>query len=274
MRLQIKGVSFAYGSALVLDNIAFKVRAGETLGVVGPNGSGKSTLLRCLARVLRPRAGAILLDGKNLNALHGREIGRCLGYVPPPGTGQAFPCTVLETVLHGRRPYVTWGVSRRDLAVAAGALGYLGLTGLAERQLNELSSGQRQKVLIARALAQEPEVFLLDEPTATLDIRYQLEVLALIKDFVTQQGRVAVVVLHDLNLASRFADRVLLLGEGRIFAAGVPKEVFTPENVRAVYGVEAVVTETQWGLQVTPVAPVGAPAGEEAAEGPKAAVRA
>lgn len=258
MRLQVKDVSFAYGSVPVLEGITFKVRTGETLGIVGPNGSGKSTLLRCLAQVLKPHVGTILLDGKNLAALRGREIGRCLGYVPPPGAGQAFPCTVLETVLHGRRPYLTWGVSRHDLAVVTKALNHLGLTDLAERQLNELSSGQRQKVLIARALAQEPEVFLLDEPTATLDIRYQLEVMARVQEVAARDSRVVVAVLHDLNLASRFTDRLLLLHEGRIFAAGAPKAVLTPENIRAVYGVEAVVLETEWGVQVTPVAPVGA----------------
>ncbi|MEW6573434.1 MAG: ABC transporter ATP-binding protein [Bacillota bacterium] len=263
MRLQVKGVSFAYGSVPVLEKITFKVRAGETLGIVGPNGSGKSTLLRCLARVLKPRLGAVFLDGKDLAALRGREIGRYLGYVPPPGTGHAFPCTVLETVLHGRRPHLTWGVSQRDLAAVTSALEYLGLTGLAERQLNELSSGQRQKVLIARALAQEPEVFLLDEPTATLDIRYQLEVLARIREFAVAEGRVVVMVLHDLSLAGRFADRLLLLHSGQICAAGVPKAVLTPENIRTVYGVEAVVAETQWGLQVTPVAPVGVPETKE-----------
>lgn len=259
MRLDVKGISFAYGSNPVLKNVTFKVRAGEVLGVVGPNGSGKSTLLRCLARVLKPHLGTILLDGKNLAALRGRQIGRYLGYVPPPGTEHAFPCTVLETVLHGRRPHLTWGVSQRDLAVVTDALEYLGLTDLAERQLNELSSGQRQKVLIARALAQEPEVFLLDEPTATLDIRYQLEVLARVKEFAVKGGRVVVMVLHDLNMAGRFADRLLLLCEGRIFAAGNPKAVLSPENIRAAYGVEAVVSETPWGPQVIPVTPAGFP---------------
>jgi len=274
MRLQVKGVSFAYGSTPVLEDITFKVRAGETLGIVGPNGSGKSTLLRCLARVLRPRVGTVLLDGKNLAALRGREIGRCLGYVPPPGAGNAFPCTVLEAVLHGRRPYLTWGVGQRDLAVVSKALAYLGLTDLAERQLEELSSGQRQKVLIARALAQEPEVFLLDEPTATLDIRYQLEVLARVKEFAVQEGRVVVMVLHDLNLAGRFSDRMLLLSNGRIFAAGIPRAVLTPENVRTVYGVEAEVAETQWGLRVTPLAPVGALEEANEPEMPRVAARA
>ncbi|ACX52735.1 ABC transporter related protein [Ammonifex degensii KC4] len=260
MRLQVEEVSFAYGSIPALENVTFKVRAGEVLGIVGPNGSGKSTLLKCLAKVLKPRVGAILLDGKNLASLPGREVGRYLGYVPPPGTGSPFPCTVLEAVLHGRRPHLTWGVSQRDLAVVTSALAFLGLTDLAERQLEELSSGQRQKVLIARALAQEPEVLLLDEPTATLDLRYQLEVLSLIREFAASKDRLVVMVLHDLNLASRFADRLILLCEGRIFAAGSPKAVLTPENIRATYGVEAVVSETQWGLQVIPVAPVGIPA--------------
>ncbi|MGB9802968.1 ABC transporter ATP-binding protein [Desulfofundulus sp.] len=256
MRLQVKGVCFAYGSVSVLEDVTFKVQGGETLGIIGPNGSGKSTLLRCLARVLKPRMGTIFLDGKNLAALRGREVGRCLGYVPPPGTEHAFPSTVLETVLQGRRPHLTWGVGHADLAAVTRALAYLGLTDLGERQLGELSSGQRQKVLIARALAQEPEVFLLDEPTATLDIRYQLEVLARMRELAAEQGRVVIMVLHDLNLASRFSNRLLLLHGGRIVAAGTPRAVLSPDNIRAVYGVEAVVTENQWGLQVTPLAPL------------------
>ncbi|MGO0122966.1 ABC transporter ATP-binding protein [Desulfothermobacter acidiphilus] len=256
MRLEVKELGFSYSSVPTLRGVAFAVQSGEVLGVVGPNGSGKSTLLRCLAKVLKPHVGTVFLDGKDLAGLKGREVGRLLGYVPPPGSGQAFPCTVLVTVLQGRRPHLTWGVGPRDLEVVTRALAYLGLTELAERQLNELSSGQRQKVLIARALAQEPEVFLLDEPTATLDLRYQLEVLALMRKLSKEQGCVVVMVLHDLGLASRFSDRLLLLHQGSIFAAGSAESVLTPENLRVVYGVEAVVTKTPWGLQITPVAPV------------------
>lgn len=256
MHIQVKGVCFSYGSVPVLENVTFKVHSGEVLGIVGPNGSGKSTLLRCLARVLRPRVGTIFLDGKNLTLLPGREVGRYLGYVPPPGAGQAFPCTVLEAILQGRRPHLTWGVTQRDLAAVSRALAYLGLTGLEDRQLGELSSGQRQKVFIARALAQEPEVFLLDEPTATLDVRYQLEVLALMQELAKNHGRVVIVVLHDLNLAGRYSDHLILLHQGRIFAAGTPRTVLTAENIKMVYGVEAVINETPWGLQVMPLAPV------------------
>lgn len=157
-------------------------------------------------------------------------------------------------------------MGQRDLAVVSRALAYLGLTGLEDRQLGELSSGQRQKVFIARALAQEPEVFLLDEPTATLDVHYQLEVLALMRELAKSHGRVVIAVLHDLNLAGRYSDRLILLHNGRIFAAGAPKAVLSPENIRAVYGVEAVVTETRWGLQVTPVAPVDVREAKEIAE--------
>jgi len=264
VRLQVKDLHFSYGSVPALEGVTFKVNAGEMLGIVGPNGSGKSTLLRCLARILKPRTGTVYLDGRNLRTLRGLEVGRCLGYVPPPGARAAFSATVLETVLQGRRPYLIWGVERRDLEVVTQALGYLGLTELAERLLGELSSGQQQKVFIARALAQEPEVLLLDEPTATLDIRYQLEVMALIRRLATEKGRVVVAVLHDLNLAGRFADRLLLLHQGKIFAAGTAKVVLTPENLRAVYGVEAVVTEGPWGVQVTAVAPA---AGLRAVEG-------
>jgi iron complex transport system ATP-binding protein len=256
LRLNINNVCFTYGSLSALENVTFEVRKGETLGIVGPNGSGKSTLLRCMAGVLKPRAGVVFLNERNIFALKGLERGKLLGYVPPPGAGLTFSFTVLETVLQGRRPHLSWGVGQRDLAVVNWSLNYLNLKALEERQLGELSSGQQQKVFVARALAQEPEVFLLDEPTATLDIRYQLEVLALVSNLARERGRVVVMVLHDLNLASRFADRLILLDNGRIFAAGKPREVLTEEHLEAVYGVKAVVTESPWGLQVTAVEPV------------------
>ncbi|MBU4533406.1 MAG: ABC transporter ATP-binding protein [Firmicutes bacterium] len=259
MRLNINNVFFSYGSVPALENITFEVRRGETLGIVGPNGSGKSTILRCLAGVLKPRTGVISFDGRSIMTFRGMERGKLLGYVPPPGAGLTFSFTVLETVLQGRRPHLSWGVGQRDLEVVNWSLDYLNLKDLKERQLGELSSGQQQKVFIARALAQEPEVFLLDEPTATLDIRYQLEVLTLVSDLARERGRLVIMVLHDLNMASRFADRLLLFSNGRIYAAGKPREVLTEEHLEAVYGVKTVVTESPWGLQVIAVEPVESP---------------
>lgn len=174
----------------------------------------------------------------------------------PQSAAEAFPYTVLETVLMGRKPHLKWGVSKKDLAVAGEILRYMRIDQMAGRYLDELSGGQKQKVLLARALAQEPEVLLLDEPTSNLDIRHQLEVLELVKDLAQQHRRTVVLVMHDLNLAARFSDKLVLLRDGRVFAAGRPKRVLTAESIGAVYGVEALVTDSKFGLQVFPLRPV------------------
>ncbi|BCV21700.1 ABC transporter ATP-binding protein [Moorella sp. Hama-1] len=261
MRLVVKDVSFSYGSFPVLHGLTMEAGEGEAVSIVGPNGSGKSTLLRCAARILKPRQGVIYLDGKEIAALNGSELAKRLGYVPQAGA-EVFPFTVLETVLMGRKPHLKWGVSKRDLAVVGDILRYMGLEPLAGRCLDQLSGGQKQKVLLARALAQEPDILLLDEPTSSLDIRHQLEVLGLIKNLAHQYRRTILMVMHDLNLAARFSEKLILLKDGCIFAAGKPQRVLTAENVAAVYGVEAVVNNGKYGLQVFPLRPV---AGGEAA---------
>lgn len=260
MRLIIKDVSFSYGNHPVLQGLTLEVGEGVVAAIVGPNGSGKSTLLRCLAHVLRPRQGVIFLDGKDAAGISPGELARKLGYVPQ-AMAEVFPFTVLETVLMGRKPHLKWGVTKRDLEIVGRVLRYLGIQDLAERYLDQLSGGQRQKVLLARALAQDPEVLLLDEPTSSLDIRHQLEVLELIKDMAQLQKRTVVMVMHDLNLAARFSDRLIMLRDGGIFAAGGPKAVLSAENISAVYGVEAVVTDGEYGPYMFPVRPV---AGQQA----------
>lgn len=256
MRLVIKDVSFSYESHPVLQGLTLDMGEGVIAGIVGPNGSGKSTLLRCLARVLKPQQGIIFLDGKEVAGMSPGELARKLGYVPQAAGAGVFPLTVLETVLMGRKPHFKWGVTKRDLEIVGRVLRYMGIEDLAERHLDQLSGGQRQKVLLARALAQEPQVFLLDEPTSSLDIRHQLEVLELIKDLGQKRNRTVVMVMHDLNLAARFADQLIMLKDGHIFGAGRPKTVLTAANIGAVYGVEAVVADGEFGPYVFPLRPV------------------
>ena len=260
MRFEAKGIRFSYDSVPVLEEVTFTAVGGEVLGIIGPNGSGKTTLLRCLNRTLSPRVGTVLIDGEDIHDLSRRDIARRMGVVPQePGT--PFPFTVWEFVLMGRYPHARplSGTGARDLAAVEEALCLTDILALAERPVTELSGGERQRVLLARALAQEPEVFLLDEPTAHLDIGHQLEVLELVRRLTVKRELVTVLSSHDLNLAARFCDRLLLLSHGRVYAAGTPEEVLTPDRLRRVYGVEAEVRRHPRGfIQVLPLSPARA----------------
>ncbi|MFZ5595859.1 MAG: ABC transporter ATP-binding protein [Bacillota bacterium] len=254
MRLQVKNVCFNYGSWEAIRDVKLEARAGEVLSIIGPNGAGKSTLLRCINRILKPRLGTIYLDGDEISLLPERERAKKLGYVPQAVT-QPFSCTVYETVLMGRRPYLNWSVSRQDLAVVEEVLRQLGLSGMAGRMMSDLSGGEMQKVLIARALAQEPEVLLLDEPTSNLDVRHQLEVLELVRDAAHRQGKCVLMVMHDINVAGRFSDQMLMLKGGQVFAAGSPWSVLTRENIKAVYEVDSLAVMTTVGPQIVVLEP-------------------
>jgi len=255
VRLDVKGIGFSYNSIPVLDDLSLEVESGEILTVIGPNGSGKSTLLRCIDRILKPQTGSILIDGRETSRLDGTELAKKIGYVPQR-ENRSFPATVFDTVLIGRRPHIKWRAGPRDLQVVGDVIDTLGLNELAMRDISEISGGQRQKVVVARALAQEPEVLLLDEPTSSLDLRHQLEVLDAVKDQVEQRGISAVIAIHDLNLASRYSHKIIMLNEGRIFAAG-GAEILTPENIESVYGVKVSILYNQGRLTVVPEAPVG-----------------
>ena len=238
MKLSIRGIEFYYNSHKVLKDVSFEVKEGEVLALVGPNGSGKSTLLKCINKILRPQKGTVLLDGKNIESFGNKDIGKLIGYVPQ-SVYHTFSLTVFEMVLLGRKPYVTWKVRERDKRVVWEVLTVMGLDKIYDRSFNELSGGEKQKVLIAMALAQEPEVLLLDEPTSNLDLKYQLEVAELIFKLVKKQKISAIFATHDLNIAGRFSDKVAFLKEGKIFAIGSPWKVFSPEIIKEVYGVQA-----------------------------------
>ena len=240
MRLSIDGVTLSYASVPVLHGISMEFCEPGVIGIIGPNGAGKSTLLRCINQILTPKSGTVCLDGKKTRDMDTVEIARNFGYVP-----QEFPltfqATVFDTVLMGRRPFSSWKVNREDVEIAGAALKLLNLEEVALRYHSELSGGQQQRVLIARALAQQSRVLLLDEPTSKLDIRNQLEVMDIIRSLAEERELLSILVIHDLNLASRYADRLIMLKEGKIYAAGDPTSVLTQENIRAVYGVEAAV---------------------------------
>ena len=257
VRLRVEGLSFSYGGETrALRDVSLEVYEREFLAVVGPNGSGKSTLLRALSGVLptQGRTGTIYLDFHRLEDLPPRERARQLAALEQePQVG--FDFTVRELVEWGRHPHrgrlSPW--TARDEEAVRRALQLLRLEGFAERGITELSGGERRRVFLAMALAQEPHILLLDEPTAHLDLRYQLEILELIRQLVDEANRTAVAALHDLNAALRYADRVAVLARGRLVACGPPREVLTPELVRNVWGVEAEVLSHNGHAFVLPV---------------------
>jgi iron complex transport system ATP-binding protein len=238
MILQVQGIKFHYPGHPVLEEASFSVEKGELLAVLGTNGTGKTTLLKCINRILRPASGAMWIRGEPVAALSRNALAQRIGYVEQQRSGSR--ATVFNAVLLGRKPYIRWDITQRDMAIASQALETLGLSGYALRFLDELSGGELQKVIIARALAQEPELLLMDEPTSSLDLKNQLDVLDLIRRITRERGIAAVVAMHDLNLALRYADRFLLLKDKTIFAAGGP-EVMTPETIESVYSVPVVI---------------------------------
>ena len=251
--LSFQGVSAAAGSREILRGVTLELHAGEVLTLAGPNGAGKTTLFRVASRVLRPSAGSVSLLGRPLEAYTRRELARVLAVVPQDAT-IAFPFRVAEVVLMGRAPHLgTLGFeTRADLERASDAMRRAGIEALADRCVLELSGGERQLVLLARALAQDPRVLLLDEPTAHLDLRHRVRVAALVRELV-REGRSALVISHDLGLAARSGDRIALLRGGELHQVGTPREVLTPANMRAIFDVETeILVTTEGALQVVP----------------------
>jgi iron complex transport system ATP-binding protein len=247
--IDISRLAFSYNHKAVLCGIDIHAKPGEIVSVIGPNGSGKSTLLRCMNKILKFKQGAVLLAGKNIDGIPLRQLSRTMGYIPQHET-RSFAFTVFETVLMGRRPHIGWQVADHDLKVVHDTLHDLGLDALRNRQIDELSGGERQRVFIARALAQEPSVMLMDEPTSDLDPRHQLEVFGLITELSREKGITVVCAIHDLHLAARFSDKIVMLRQGEVFAQGPPQEVMTPGNLRAVYGVEAFICHNGGSIHV------------------------
>jgi len=239
--LRAERVSFGYRRDEVVSEVTLGVRRGETLGIIGPNGSGKSTLIRLLSGVLEPRSGEVRLFGRAM-AQHGlRERARAIAVVPQE-TAVEFPFTVTETVLMGRAPHIGRFAFEADgdLIAARAAMRRTGVLHLAERSLHELSGGERQRVILARALAQDAQILLLDEPAAFLDIRHEVEIYDLLHD-LKEEGRTVVSVLHDLNLAALYCDRIALLKEGRLVALGTPADVITYPTITDVYEIDVYV---------------------------------
>jgi iron complex transport system ATP-binding protein len=249
-KLQTEKVTLGYDGDAVIKELTLNVPAGRISSVVGPNGCGKSTLLRSLARLMKPRGGAIYLDGDAISRLPTHEVAKRLGILPQsPDAPEGL--TVRELAAQGRYPHQRWFQqwSREDEHAIERALEITGVLDLADRPLDTLSGGQRQRAWISMTLAQETETLLLDEPTTFLDMAHQLEVLQLLSKLNREEGRTIVMVLHDLNNAARYSHHLIALSQGGVFAAGPPPEVVTPELLREVFHVEAdVVTDLRTGV--------------------------
>lgn len=250
MILSVDDVRFSYNSHPVLDDVSFSVGKGRILAILGVNGAGKSTLLKCLNRILKPRSGAVFLGRENLFELPRDAVARRMGYVPQQHAQARL--TVYEAVLLGRRPHMGLRVGDADLAVVEETLERMGLSGLALRPVCDLSGGEVQKVMIARALAQSPTVLLLDEPTSNLDLKNQMDVMDLIRSVVVENGLMAAVAIHDLNLAVRFADRFLFLKNHRVHALAA-REDLDAGVIEDVYGLEVQVATVGGHRVVVPV---------------------
>ena len=241
-KLLLHNVSLGYAKHVVLRNISFEARPGEMLGIIGPNGSGKSTLLRGITRIIEPSCGNIFLDGSNIFSINRQKLAQMVAVVPQnPILPEAF--TALEVVLMGRTPHL--GLLRyegkKDLDIVKAAMESTQTLAFAERRVGELSGGERQRLTVARALAQEPKMILMDEPTANLDINYQMETLGLARQLCRNQEMIVVVTLHDLNLASQYCDRLIVLSHGSIYCQGVPVKVINTQTIKDVYGAEVLV---------------------------------
>lgn len=235
MILSVLDITFHFNSYPILERVRFDVRPGEMIAVCGVNGAGKSTLLRCLNGILKPQGGSVLLDGQDLRLLGPKGTARSMASVSQKGTDSDL--TVFEVVLLGRLPHRQWGPTRHDILAVEKVLETMELAPLAHRRFSTLSGGEAQKVLLAKALTQQPKVLLLDEPTNHLDLKNQLDVMRLVKEVGRRESLAVVAAIHDLNMALRFSDWLLFLRHGRIDRIGVPSEV-TAEVVRRIYGVD------------------------------------
>lgn len=244
MELNIDGVGFSYPSKKVLNDVSANFEGPQLVAILGPNGVGKSTLIHCIDRILKPSEGHVMLDGKDTYEYHMKEMAKKVGYVPY-ASSDMFPMSVVDAVLLGRHPHSNWKSTKDDVRLVFSVLKRLGIDELAKSQFNELSAGQHQKVMLARGLVQEPEIMLLDEPTANLDVKHQLGVTRILRDIAHEDGVLIIMICHDLNIAAKYADSIIMMKDGTIFATGTPDEVLIEENIRAVYDVECRIIEDQ-----------------------------
>ena len=246
--INVKNLSHSFGEALVLKNISFQVPQRDFFIIIGPNGSGKTTLMKVISGILKPQNGELKILNRPIDQYHRKALAKTIAFVPQM-TFADFPFTVTEIVLMGRSPYLgILGLEQEnDLEVASQAIAFTGLENLAHRKLDQLSGGEQQRVFIARAICQEPDIILLDEPTASLDLAYQVRIMDLMEKLKTEKGITVVMVSHDVNLAAMYADHLMLLHKGQVVCQGLPDEVLTYKTLEETYGCTLLVDESPLG---------------------------
>ena len=239
MEVKFERLHFGYNRKReILHGIDLNLPSNKFIAVLGPNGCGKTTLVKQINRILRAQSGTVQIGDRQVSQLEPSELAKLIAYVPQMTSG-VMNGSVMDTVMLGRRPYIQWKPTDEDLEIVAKALIRLNISHLSQRLFNQLSGGQKQTVLIARALAQVPDIYLFDEPVSFLDVKNQLEIMAIGRELVEQDGKTVIMVLHDLNMALRFADHVVIMKDGNVFAQGAPRDVITEKNILAVYGTHA-----------------------------------
>lgn len=242
MELVVKDISFGYNKNVnVLDKVSFSVRSGEVLGILGPNGTGKTTLLKCINNIIKYRSGDIYFNGQSLSGLNQIEMAKIIAYVPQY-INNMFPASVIDTVSMGRLPYSRYGYSEEDRKIAFDTIRIMNLEKFAFRNIMEMSGGERQRVLIARAMVQQPKIITLDEPTSSLDLHNQLFILKLVSEIAKTNNISIIMTIHDLNLASMFCDNLLMLKDSHVFAYGKSQEVINEKNISEMYNVNTKVS--------------------------------
>ncbi len=234
MILNVEGLRFSYRSAQVLNDVEFSIKEHEIVAIMGPNGVGKTTLLKCINTILKPTGGSVMVHNREITSLSQKEVAKNIGYVSQKNSAGGI--TVFDAVLLGRYPHIGWNTTSKDTSIVEQMLENLNLTHYALHSVDELSGGELQKVCTARALVQEPKILLLDEPTSALDLKNQLEILSLIKRVVSEQKVTAIMTMHDINLALRYADKFLFVKDGSIYAH-CSREEITSDIIEHIYSV-------------------------------------
>jgi len=249
--LEISGLSFSYRTQDVFSDISFEVDRGQLLSLVGPNGTGKTTLMKCINRLHQQQSGQILVEGKNVSSYARMDLARKVAYVPQSENAK-FPISVFDAVLIGRRPHMSWRATQEDLDMVFDILVKMEIADLAGKALNALSGGERQKVMIAKAIVQEPDVLLLDEPTTFLDMGYQLRIMQYVRELVDEHKICAVMATHELNYALQYSDKIAVMKDHHMLAYGAP-DIITEDVIRKVYGIDSAIRRENGHPYIVPL---------------------